>query len=53
VSEFQYNDAYDPPLPVCDVVLTAASTGLRVAVEAVIDTGADATIVPVQRLLGC
>ena len=47
---FRYDIAYDPPLPVCEVVLAAPSTGLRVAVEAVIDTGADGTIIPEQRL---
>jgi predicted aspartyl protease len=50
VNEFRYNDAYNPPLPVCNVVLAVTSTGLHVAVEAVIDTGADGTIIPVQHL---
>ncbi len=50
MNEFPYDTTYDPSLPVCDVVLTAVPTGRRVELTAVIDTGADGTIVPVHYL---
>ena len=50
VNEFHYNAQCDPPLPVCDVVLTVLSTGLRATLTATIDTGADGTIVPIRYL---
>lgn len=45
-----YDVAYDPPLPVCEVTLTVALTGRQTTVDAIVDTGADATIVPVRLL---
>jgi len=50
MKEFPYNTARDPSMPVCDVRLTAASTGRQVALTAIIDTGADGTIVPDRYL---
>jgi predicted aspartyl protease len=50
MNEFPYDVAYDPALPVCQVVLSTESTGRRVKLTAVIDTGADGTIVPVRHL---
>ena len=50
MNEFHYSAQYDPPLPVCDVVMTVPSTGLRVPLMATIDTGADGTIMPVRYL---
>lgn len=50
MNEFHYSAQYDPPLPVCDVVMTVPSTGLRVPLRATIDTGADGTIMPVRYL---
>jgi predicted aspartyl protease len=52
MSNFPYDTTYDPPLPVCDVLLTAVPTGRRVELTAIIDTGADGTIVPVRYLRG-
>ena len=43
-----YDVTYDPPLPVCEVTLTVALTGRQTTADAVVDTGADATIVPVR-----
>ncbi len=48
--EFPYDTSYDPALPVCDVVLSAQSTGRQVQAKAIFDTGADGTIVPVRYL---
>jgi len=45
-----YDATYDPPMPVCRVTITAAVTDLRLVVNAIIDTGADATIVPARLL---
>jgi predicted aspartyl protease len=50
VNEFPYDAKYDPPLPVCDIVLIVPATDLRVPLTAVVDTGADGTIVPVDYL---
>jgi len=50
MNKFPYDTTYNPALPVCDVVLTAKPTGQQVKLTAIIDTGADATIVPIQYL---
>jgi predicted aspartyl protease len=50
MSEFPYDFTYDPALPVCEVVLSAESTGRRIKLKAIIDTGADGTIVPMRYL---
>jgi len=47
---FPYDQAYDPAAPVCQVTLRIASTGRDVSMLAMIDTGADASIVPVRHL---
>jgi len=52
MSNFPYDTTYDPSLPVCDVLLTAVPTGRRVELTAIIDTGADGTIVPARYLRG-
>jgi hypothetical protein len=47
----QYSDLYDPPMPVREVVLhNPLSDPLRVAAQALIDSGADATMVPEDLL---
>jgi len=49
--EFPYNDAYQPPAPACQVSFSAARTGQSVGpLDAILDTGADGTLVP-QRYL--
>jgi predicted aspartyl protease len=50
MNEYPYDTAYDPPMPVCDVVLTAPATGRQVVLTAIVDTGADGTIIPVRYL---
>ncbi len=47
---FPYDDAYDPAAPVCQINLSVAATGSSVSLPAIIDTGADATIVPLEYL---
>ena len=50
MNKFPYDTTYNPALPVCDVALTAKPTGQQVKLTAIIDTGADATIIPVRYL---
>lgn len=50
MKEYPYDTAYDPPIPACSVVLTGPSNDRRVTLAAVLDTGADGTIVPVRYL---
>ena len=50
MTEFSYDTGYDPALPVCDIVMSAESTGRRLQLTAIIDTGADGTIVPIRHL---
>ncbi len=50
MSEYPYDATYDPPIPVCDVTLLAPSTDHRTSLTAILDTGADSTIIPVQHL---
>lgn len=47
---FPYDQAYDPAAPACQITLHVPATGRRMNVGAIIDTGADATIVPVSFL---
>jgi predicted aspartyl protease len=47
---FPYDETYDPAAPVCQINLSVAATGSSVNVPAIIDTGADATIVPLEYL---
>ncbi|MFQ5595836.1 MAG: retroviral-like aspartic protease family protein [Anaerolineae bacterium] len=47
---FPFDSTYHPALPVCDVALIAPPTGYRVELTAIIDTGADGTIVPIEFL---
>lgn len=47
---FPYDQAYDPAAPVCQITLHVPAAGRRMNVDAIIDTGADATIVPVSFL---
>jgi len=47
---FPYDENHDPAAPVCQINLSVASTGLSVSLPAIIDTGADATIVPLGYL---
>ena len=46
-----YDITYDPPMPVCDITLQSAE-GARVTLVALIDTGADATLIPAPHLRG-
>ncbi|MBS1252075.1 MAG: hypothetical protein MAG451_01111 [Anaerolineales bacterium] len=50
MTEFPFDTTYDPAMPVCDVVLTAPPTGRNVELTAIIDTGADGTMIPVEHL---
>jgi hypothetical protein len=46
MTEFIYDATYEPAMPICRLAIASAATGHRVAANAIIDTGADATIVP-------
>ena len=50
MTEFNYDAAYEPAMPVCRVTIVAAATDRRVTSNAIMDTGADATIVPTRLL---
>ncbi len=50
MNEFSYDTTFQPPAPVFDVTLIASATGIGVQLTGIIDTGADATIIPVQFL---
>lgn len=47
---FPYDETYDPAAPVCQINFSVAATGSSVSLPAIIDTGADATIVPLEYL---
>lgn len=47
---FAYDTAYDPAIPICSVTISTAEDGREVALDAIIDTGADATIIPTRFL---
>mgnify|MGYP001820163023 FL=1 len=49
--EFPYDGSYSPPVPVCQVSFSVARTGQSIGpLSAILDTGADGTLVP-QRYL--
>ena len=50
MSDYAYDSAYDPPIPVCHVTLMLPTTDRRVELSAIVDTGADGTIVPIRYL---
>jgi len=50
MNEYLYDTTYDPPIPVCDVTLIAPAADRRVKLTAIVDTGADGTIVPIRYL---
>lgn len=50
MNAFPYDKAYDPALPVCEITLTVNPTGQQVKLTAILDTGADATIIPIRYL---
>ncbi len=50
MTTFSYATAFEPPMPVCDVMLMVAVTGERVTLPGVVDTGADATLIPLKHL---
>ena len=49
-SIFPYSSDYDPPVPVCSVTITSATAAGTVQLQAIVDTGADATIIPIHYL---
>ena len=50
MTEFRYDATYEPAMPVCRLTIISAATGRRVTTGAIMDTGADATIVPTHLL---
>ena len=49
-NSFPYSSEYDPPVPICSVMIASAATSRTVQLQAIVDTGADATIVPLRYL---
>ena len=50
MNDFAYDTSYSPAIPGCETTLIVPSSGLRLTLSAIIDTGADATIIPVSQL---
>jgi predicted aspartyl protease len=50
MNDYRYDATYDPPIPACDVTLIAPATNQRAELTAIVDTGADGTIVPIRHL---
>ena len=50
MSDYAYDSAYDPPIPACHVTLMLPTTDRRVELSAIVDRGADGTIVPIRYL---
>lgn len=51
MTSFPYRDKFDPPAPSCRVYLSATRRKRRVGpLPAMLDTGADSTLVPQQYL---
>src|SRR3989337_2474490 len=50
MNEFPYDTLHDPSMPVCSVRLATILTGRHMELTAIIDTGADSTIVPIRHL---
>jgi predicted aspartyl protease len=48
--EFPYDAEQDPSMPVCQATFSVEATGRRLALTAVLDTGADATLIPLAHL---
>ena len=50
IVSFDYNTSYDPAIPVVDIEIRATKNEPAVSVSAIVDSGADATIIPVAIL---
>lgn len=50
MNKYPYDTTYNPPIPACNIMLTAPSNSYSVNLTALLDTGADGTIVPVRHL---
>jgi len=50
MTEFPYNTDHAPPMPVCQATFSVETTGRRLTLPAVVDTGADATLIPLDYL---
>ncbi len=50
MSEYPYDVTYEPAIPVCRVTFIAPVTDRRIELTAIVDTGADGTLVPVRHL---
>jgi hypothetical protein len=46
MNQFPYDASYDPALPFCTVTFSMATTGNKITMSAILDTAADATLVP-------
>jgi predicted aspartyl protease len=50
MNEFSFDVRYDPALPACKATISVALTGRCLDMPAIIDTGADATLIPLEYL---
>ncbi len=47
---FPYDTTFEPAMPLCEVTLAVSATEERVTLSGVVDTGADATLIPLKHL---
>lgn len=50
VYTYQYDADYDPAMPVVDIQIGRAMTGVSLALTSLVDSGADATMIPIRYL---
>lgn len=50
MNDHSYDTTHDSPIPVCDVTLMAPETSRRTELSAIVDTGADGTIIIIRYL---
>jgi len=50
VYTYEYDNGYNPAMPVVDIVVGRAMDNVSLAMKALVDSGADATIIPLNSL---
>lgn len=50
VYTYQYDNSYDPPMPVADATIWGMNSDERLILSAIIDSGSDATMAPLAYL---
>lgn len=50
VYTYQYDNSYDPPMPVADTTIWGMNSDERLTLSAIVDSGSDATMAPLVYL---